>query len=135
MELTDELRINDKEYVSKVSHTLSKVLNQIPTTNDAINDEIKSKTKRSMNRKKKDLQETNEIFECIWNEGGFTRGAMVLQGLLIKLDDKHSLKPHLQKFCMNEFSKLTQYGLLQPDTDEQSTMLLSGAQKQSFLAK
>lgn len=136
LELTKELKINDKEYVSKVSHTLSIVLNQIPTTNDAINTEIKSKTKQSIERKKKNLQETNEIFECIWNEGGFIRGAMILQGLLIKLDDKHCLQPHLQKFCANEFSKLTQYGLLQPETDEQSTMLLGNeVEKQSFLSK
>ena len=125
MEQRNELRINDKEYVRKVTDTLSKVLNQIPVTNNASNMEIKSKTKRSMERKQKDLQETNELFECIWNESGFIRGAIVLQGLLIKLDDKHCLKPHLQKFCINEFSKLTQYGLLEPETDEQSTMLLS----------
>ena len=135
MQHSGELRINDKEYVAKIVDTLSKILNKIPVTNNDydINDN------QLIDKKKKNKQESNEIFECIWNEHGFTRGAIILQGLLIKLDKNHCLKPHLQRFCVNEFSKLTQYGLLEPETDEKATMLLNDKYyndtKQTFLPK
>ena len=129
LDQTEQLKINDKEYVSKVTQTLSRVLNQIPRTNDEI-DRSEPKKKRSAERKRRDKSETTELFEWIWNEAGFVRGAIVLQGLCIRLDEEHCLKPHLKQFCATEFAKLQQYGLLESDTDEKDTMLINDVYRQ-----
>eukprot|EP01083_Nonionella_stella_P221990 792549_1 len=133
MQQTDELKVNDKQYVSKVTHVLTQILKQMPRISDADDDHSMSKHKKEKAKKRKQIQQTNELFECIWNENGFTRGAIILQGLLIKLDAKHCLKPYLQSFCVTQFSKLTQYGLLEPETDAQTLALHT--QQQSLLAK
>ncbi len=138
LEQTEQLKINDKEYVSTLTHTLSRVLNEIPRTNDEV-DRSEPQKKRAAERKWRDRNETHELFEWIWNEAGFVRGAIVLQGLCIRLDDNHCLKPHLQKFCVSEFAKLQQYGLLEPDADEKDTMLINDTyhqrQRPSLLTK
>ena len=66
---------------------------------------------------KSKIGQMNDIWEFVWKECGFTRGAVILQGISIKMDDNHCLKPYLNRFCITEFSKLAKYGLLEPAND------------------
>ena len=146
-----ELRVNDKDYVSKMVHILSQVLNKLPkieelrkdnkineidTTiveldglnpdsskvmkelNNLLNEnKINGKNRKYISDTKSPTQQVNDILEIIWKQSGFTRGAVIIQGISIKLDENHNLKPYLHQFCINEFSKLAKYGLLETDND------------------
>lgn len=90
---------NDVEYVSKVTEILSDILNTMPVI-DMYDD-------------------GSELFEDVWNECGFTRGAMVLQGMCGRLKDGHCMKEDLNTFCIQEFTKLSKYGLLDNCEEEE----------------
>ncbi|ETO27651.1 hypothetical protein RFI_09481 [Reticulomyxa filosa] len=158
---TGQLRVNDREYIGRVVTVLSTVLNQLPqveptntvdnTTNvhdgllaedkdaKSILEYMQRQTKKKLYNKigEEDLwkDECSALFDSIWRECGFTRGALVLQGIALKLMKDHKLQKHLQEFCTQEFTKLAHWGLLEENSEqsEADLNLLVSAEKHKHL--